>query len=41
MDFKIENCRFKDFDKKAVEEIFKKLEFHSLINKIPTLVNDQ
>lgn len=39
MDFKIEDCKFGNFDEKQVEEIFKKLEFNSLINKLPPLNN--
>jgi DNA polymerase-1 len=35
MDFKITDCEFGKFDIKKVEEIFKKLEFNSLISKIP------
>ncbi len=37
IDFKIENCKFGVFDQKRVEEIFRKLEFYSLILKIQSL----
>jgi len=37
IDFKIEDCRFGDFDKNKVEEIFRKLEFNSLITRIQSL----
>lgn len=37
MDFKIEDCEFGNFDKTAVENIFKKLQFNSLIEKILSL----
>src|SRR3989344_5753144 len=35
VNFNLEECRFGDYDKNNVEEIFKKLEFYSLINKLP------
>jgi DNA polymerase-1 len=35
IDFKIDDCKFSDYDKKEVEEVFKKLEFNSLINRLP------
>jgi len=35
MDFKIADCKFGNYNIKEVEEIFKKLEFNSLINRIP------
>ncbi|MCX6722446.1 MAG: hypothetical protein NT094_00050 [Candidatus Staskawiczbacteria bacterium] len=35
IDFKIEDCKFGDFDKNKIEEVFKKLEFNSLINRLP------
>jgi DNA polymerase-1 len=38
IDFKIEDCKLSDFDKSKVEEIFKRLEFHSLINRLSSLV---
>ena len=34
MDFKIDDCRFGGFDKNKVEEVFRKLEFNSLINRL-------
>jgi hypothetical protein len=34
MDFNLEKCKFGDFDKKQVEQIFYKLQFNSLINKL-------
>jgi DNA polymerase-1 len=39
IDFKIEDCKFGDFDKAKVEEIFKKLEFNSLISRLDSLNN--
>ena len=39
IDFKIEDCKFGDFDKNQVEQIFKKLEFNSLINRFQSLKN--
>ena len=39
IDFKIEDCRFGNFDKNKVEEIFRKLEFNSLIARLQTLKN--
>jgi DNA polymerase-1 len=35
IDFKVEACKFGKFDKIEVEDIFKKLDFNSLINRIP------
>lgn len=35
INFKVQDCEFKNFDKNKVEEIFKKLEFNSLISRIP------
>jgi len=37
MNFKIEDCKFGNFDKNEVASIFKKLEFNSLIEKIVLL----
>ncbi len=37
IDFKIEDCRFGDFDQNKVEEIFRKLEFISLIARLQSL----
>jgi len=37
LDFKIDDCRLKDFDKNKVEEIFRKLEFNSLIDRVESL----
>jgi len=34
IDFKIDDCKFGGFDQKQVQDIFYKLEFNSLINKI-------
>jgi len=34
IDFNIENCKFGNFDAKQVEDLFLKLQFNSLINKI-------
>jgi DNA polymerase I len=39
IDFKLEDCKFGDFDKKIVEEKFLQLEFNSLINRLPSLNN--
>ncbi len=38
LDFKIEDCRLKDFDKNKVKEIFRKLEFNSLIDRVEKLI---
>ena len=35
IDFKIEDCKFGNFDKKEVEEKLRTLEFNSLINRLP------
>jgi len=40
IDFKIEDCKFGNFDENQVEEIFKKLEFNSLINRLPLINNN-
>ncbi len=40
IDFKIEDCKFGNFDKNKVEEKFKQLEFNSLINRLPSLNNN-
>jgi len=40
IDFKIKDCRFGNFDKNQVEEIFRKLEFNSLINRLPLTNNN-
>jgi len=40
IDFKIEDCRFGKFDKAQVEETFRKLEFNSLISRLPSLSNN-
>ncbi len=37
IDFKIEDCKFVTFDKNKVIEIFKKLDFNSLINRLDIL----
>lgn len=37
MDFKIEDCKFGKFDQSQVEEIFKRLEFNSLINRLNSI----
>jgi len=39
IDFKIEDCKFGNFNQGKVEEIFKKLEFNSLLNKLSLLKN--
>jgi len=38
IDFKIEDCKFKNFDKNKVEEIFRKLEFSSLADRLESLL---
>lgn len=38
MDFKIENCKFGNFDEGAVQQVLEKLQFNSLIGKIISLV---
>jgi DNA polymerase-1 len=40
IDFKIENCKFGGFNQNQVEEIFKKLEFNSLISRLPSLLSN-
>ncbi len=40
IDFKIDDCKFGNFNKDQVEGIFKKLEFISLINRISSLINN-
>ena len=37
IDFKIEDCKFGNFNKEEVENVFKKLEFNSLINRLNDL----
>ena len=37
IDFKIEDCKFGSYNKDNIEEECKKLEFNSLINRLPTL----
>ncbi len=39
INFSIEDCKFGSFDKNKAEEIFKKLEFNSLIARLPSLKN--
>jgi DNA polymerase-1 len=39
INFKIEDCKFGDFNQNQVEEIFKKLEFNSLINRLQPIKN--
>jgi DNA polymerase-1 len=38
IDFNLENCKFGKFDVKAIGDIFSKLEFNSLINRLPYVV---
>jgi DNA polymerase-1 len=38
INFIIEDCKFGNFNQKQVEEIFLKLEFNSLVNKLPMLL---
>ena len=40
IDFKIEDCKFGGFDKNKVEDMFRKLEFNSLINRLDSLNNN-
>jgi DNA polymerase-1 len=40
MNFKIEDCKFDNFDKQAVENILEKLNFNSLINRITSLTDN-
>ena len=35
IDFNLEKCRFKNYDKERIAEIFKEFEFYSLLEKIP------
>jgi len=37
INFKIEDCKFGNFDKNKVEEIFKKLEFNSLLSRLDSI----
>ena len=37
IDFKIEDCKFGDYDKSKVQEVFLKLQFNSLINRLENL----
>jgi len=37
IDFKIEDCKFGEYDKSKVEEVFRKLDFNSLINRLDSL----
>ena len=39
IDFKIDDCKFGNFDRNTVKEIFRKLEFNSLVSRIPSLKN--
>jgi 5'-3' exonuclease len=39
MDFKINDCKFGGFDQNKAEEIFRKLEFNSLINRLASIKN--
>jgi len=38
--WKIENCKFGEFDTNAIKQAFEKLEFNSLINRLPSLLSD-
>ena len=40
IDFKIEDCKFGDFNQKELEQEFEKLEFNTLINRIASLNNN-
>jgi DNA polymerase-1 len=40
INFKIEDCKFGSFDKNKVEEIFRNLEFNSLISRLSSLKNN-
>ncbi len=39
IDFRIDKCRFQDYNKEGVKQILKKFEFHSLINRLPQPTN--
>ncbi len=39
IDFKIENCKFGNFDQNKVEQVFLKLDFSSLINRLSQIKN--
>lgn len=39
IDFNLEKCQFRKYDKEKIIEMFKKLEFHSLIEKLPEFKN--
>jgi len=39
IDFNIEKCKFSNLNKEAVENIFKKLDFNSLIHRLPLISN--
>lgn len=38
INFKIEDCEFGKFDQKKVQELFKKLEFNSLLNRLQSFI---
>lgn len=38
LDFAIENCKFGGFNQENVETLFRELRFHSLINRLPTII---
>mgnify|MGYP001051987737 CR=1 FL=1 len=40
IDFHIKDCKFGDFNKQKLEEVFKRLEFFSLIKKIPEITKE-
>lgn len=39
IDFDIKKCKFGQFDRKKIEEILKRLEFYSLLKRIPEVLN--
>jgi len=41
MDFKIEDCEFINFDRKSVEQVLEKLEFHSLVSRVSSLIDNK
>jgi DNA polymerase-1 len=38
IDFNIKNCQFGNFNPKKVEKVFKKFDFYSLLNRLPSLL---
>jgi len=40
IDFKLEDCIFRNFNKSQIEDLFRKLEFNSLIARLPSLLSN-